>query len=273
LQELLRLRAEAGIAADSEVDRVAADVAQAEAQAQDLEAALDATRRALLLLIGSGTAPIAALPITAAVPDAPAVPAAVPGQLIRRRPDVREAEARLQAAIGNVELAELDFFPRITLQPTVGLSASGGAGGGIAATAGLGAGIVTPLFDRARLKSQLGATWARAEQAVIAYEEAVQTAYSEADQALIRLAADRQRIETLERGAAAAQRAYAAARTRFELGFSDLQEVLDAERVARVAQTALTTARVDALQRSVQAFQALGGGWDTSVPGSDVRGY
>jgi outer membrane protein TolC len=129
------------------------------------------------------------------------------------------------------------------------------------------------LFDRARLRSQLGATWARAEQAVIAYEEAVQTAYSEADQALIRLAADRQRIETLERGAAAAQRAYAAARTRFELGFSDLQEVLDAERVARAAQTALTTARVDALQRSVQAFQALGGGWDTSVPGSDVRGY
>jgi NodT family efflux transporter outer membrane factor (OMF) lipoprotein len=270
LRNLLQQREERGLAASSEVDRVEADVAQAEAQARDLAGALDATRRALLLLIGSGTAPIASLPIAAAVGAAPPVPAAIPGELIRRRPDVREAEARLQSAIGSVRLAELDFFPRITLQPSLGLNVTGGDGGGIAATAGVGAGINLPIFDRARLRSQLGATWARAEQSVLAYEAAVQTAYSEADQALIRLAADRQRIETLERGAAAAQRAYRAAQTRFRLGFSDLQEVLDAERVARAARTALTTARVDALQRSVQAFQALGGGWDPAVPGPDI---
>lgn len=273
LMNLLQRRAERGLAPTSEADRVAADVAQAEAQAADLAAALDATRRALLLLVGSGTAPIATLDIAAVVPTAPLVPAAVPGELIRRRPDIREAEARLQAALGNVRLAELDFFPRITLQPTAGLSYASGGLGGLSAVAGIGAGVVVPIFDRDRLKTQLGASWARAEQAVIAYEEAVQTAYSEADQALIRLAADRERIETLERGAAAAERAFEAARIRFDLGFSDLQAVLDAERVARAARSALTTARVDALQRSVQAFQALGGGWDPALTPPDFREF
>lgn len=270
LMDLLRRRAERGLAPTSEADRVEADVAQAEAQAADLAAALDATRRALLLLVGSGTAPIGTLDVAGIVPTAPLVPAAVPGELIRRRPDIREAEARLQAALGNVRLAELDFFPRITLQPTAGLSYASGALGGLSAVAGVGAGVAVPIFDRDRLKAQLGASWARAEQAVIAYEEAVQTAYSEADQALIRLAADRERIEVLERGAAAAERAFEAARIRFDLGFSDLQAVLDAERVARAARTALTTARVDALQRSVQAFQALGGGWDPGLTAADL---
>lgn len=272
LFDLLRRRAERGLAPRSEADRIAADVAQAEAQAADLAAALDATRRALLVLVGSGTNPISTISVTANIPAPPVVPAAVPGELLQRRPDVREAEARLRAAIGNVRLSELDFFPRITLQPTAALSYTGGDFGGLTASAGLGAGLTAPIFDRARLRSQLGVSSARAEQAVLAYERAILTAYSEADQALIRLTADRQRIATLERGAAAAQRAYDAALRRFELGFSDLQAVLDAERVARAARTALTAARLDALQRSVQAFQALGGGWDTGVPGNDIRG-
>ena len=272
LFDLLTRRAERGLAPRSEGDRVAADVAQAEAQAQDLEGALNATRRALLVLIGSGTDPVGSLIITAAIPSPPAVPAALPGTLLQRRPDVREAEARLRAAIGNVRLAELEFVPRVTLQPTAGLNYATGSFGGVSAIAGIGAGLAAPIFDRPRLRAQLGASGARAEQAVLAYEQSVQTAYSEADQALLRLAADRQRIQSLNQGAAAAQRAYDAALRRFELGFSDLQPVLDAERVARAARTALTSARLDALQRSVQAFQALGGGWDSESAVDDIKG-
>lgn len=272
LFDLLRQRAERGLAPRTEADRVEADLAQAEAQTADLVAALDATRRALLVLVGSGMSPVDAVQVEPAISPPPAVPAAIPGELLQRRPDVREAQARLQGAIGNVRLAELAFFPRITLQPTAGLNLTSGALPGVSAIAGLGAGLSAPLFDRVRLRSQLGASSARAEGAVLAYERTVQTAYSEADQALIRLAADRTRIARLEAGAAAAQRAYEAALRRFELGFSSLQETLDAERVARVARTALTAARLEGLQRSVQAFQALGGGWDATVADGDIRG-
>ncbi|SFF83146.1 efflux transporter, outer membrane factor (OMF) lipoprotein, NodT family [Novosphingobium sp. CF614] len=261
LSELVRMRAERGLAATSEIDRVESDLAQAQAQAADLAGALDASRRALLVLIGSGTAPIGSLPIAATETRMPQVPQSLPGDLLVRRPDIREAEARLAAQSGNVRLAELAFYPTITPQVTLGYNTQTGGLASTAVFGAIGGNILLPIFDRGRLKAELGGASARAEQAVLAYERIVHTAYSEVDQALTRLAADRQRVGTLEAGLARAQRAYDAALLRYRRGLSDLQEVLDAERTFRSARTALTSARVDALQRSVQTFQALGGGW------------
>jgi multidrug efflux system outer membrane protein len=267
--DVLATRSRRGITARSEVDRVAADVAQAQAQVEGLKGALDASRRALLALVGSGTAPVDSIAVDARVADPPQVPAALPGTLLERRPDIREAEARMLAATGQVRLADLDFLPRLTLQPLIGLNYSDSRLGGLNALAAAGAGLTAPIFDRARLRSQLGASSARAEQAVLAYERTVQTAYAEADQALIQLVADRARIAALETGASAAERAHDAALRRFDLGFADLQEVLDAEQAARRVRSALTAARVQGLQRSVTAFQALGGGWSTAEQRDD----
>ncbi|MGC5799322.1 efflux transporter outer membrane subunit [Sphingomonas sp. NFX23] len=259
-------RAARGLIATSEVDQVAGNLAQAEAQAADLAGALDATRRALLVLIGSGTSPLKSLPITATLSAVPDIPSSMPGELLTRRPDVREAQARLQAATGNVRLAELAFYPTITLQAALAFATQTG---GIATTTISGSGggsLAVPIFDRSRLKAELRGASARAEQAVLTYERTLQTAYSESDQALVRLEADRRRITMLDAGLARARRAYDAAVKRFDLGFTDLQAVLDAERTFRGARTALTTAHIDGLERSVQAFQALGGGWGTSTP-------
>jgi outer membrane protein TolC len=261
LTELVRTRAGRGLAATSQVDQVESDLAQAGAQATDLAAALDASRRALLVLIGSGTEPLQTLAIATNDVAVPTVPASIPGDLLVRRPDVREAQARLASQSRNVRLAELAFYPTITPQATLGYNTQTG---GLATTTvfgAIGGNVLLPLFDRARLKAELRGASARAEQAVLGYERVVQTAYSEVDQALVRLAADRQRVTILEAGLTRAQRAYDAALKRYDRGLSDLQELLDAERTFRSARTALTAARVDALQRSVQAFQALGGGW------------
>lgn len=263
-------RAQRGLIATSEVDQVAGDLAQAQARAADLAGALDATRRALLVLIGSGTSPLASLPIDATLVTVPEVPASMPGELLNRRPDVREAEARVHAAAGNVRLAELAFYPTITLQAALAFATQTG-GIGTTSVSGTGGGsLAVPIFDRGRLKAELRGASARAEQAVLAYERTLQTAYSESDQALVRLDADRRRIATLDAGVIRARRAYDAALKRFDLGFTDLQAVLDAERTFRSARTALTTARVDGLERSVQAFQALGGGWNAAVASSST---
>ena len=117
--ELVRVRtvrAERGLAPSTEADRVAGDLAQARAQAADLEAAFDAARRALLTVIGNGTDPLASLPVAADLGIAPPIPAALPGDLLRRRPDVLVADARIRRAASNVRLAELDFYPRILAQ-------------------------------------------------------------------------------------------------------------------------------------------------------------
>jgi NodT family efflux transporter outer membrane factor (OMF) lipoprotein len=261
IADIVRVRAARGLAAGSDVDRVESDLAQTRAQAADVAGAFDASRRALLMLIGAGTAPLRRLTIGHSEVRVPDVPDTLPGALLIRRPDIREADARLVAQTGNVRLAELAFYPTITPQATLGYNMQTG---GIASTTvfgAIGGNILLPIFDRGRLKAELGGASARAEQAVVAYERTVHTAYAEVDQALTRLAADRERMTGLEAGLLRAQRAYDAALERYRRGLSDLQETADAERSFRVARTALTNARVDALQRSVQTFQALGGGW------------
>jgi outer membrane protein TolC len=127
-----------------------------------------------------------------------------------------------------------------------------------------------PILDRPRLNAQLRGQTARTEQAVIAYERAVQTAFSEAERTLVLLNADRNRTALLTTGEARARTAYDAARRRYQLGLDDLQAVLDAERVWRGNRSALTAARVQALQRSVQVFKALGGGWDATAVTADA---
>jgi NodT family efflux transporter outer membrane factor (OMF) lipoprotein len=261
IADIVRIRATRSLAGTSDLDRVESDLAQAQAQAADLAGALDASRRALLVLIGAGTAPLQTLEIAQTQVRVPDVPETLPGALLIRRPDVREANARLAAQTGNVRLAELAFYPTITPQATLGTNAQTGGIASTTAFGAIGGNILLPIFDRGRLRAELGGASARAEQAVLAYERTVHTAYSEVDQALTRLAADRGRVTVLEAGLARAQRAYDAALERYRRGLSDLQETLDAERSFRAVRTALTRARVDALQRSVQTFQALGGGW------------
>jgi outer membrane protein TolC len=265
LRDLARLRAQRGLGAQSDVARIEADLAQATAEVSRLEAEQQANRRALLVLTGDPAAPTAALPITPLILALPEVPAAIPSELLARRPDVREAQAQLAAATGRLRVDELAFFPRFTLNPGIGLSASsGGFVDAVSAVWTLGAGLTAPILDRPRLVAQLRTQEARVEQAVIAYERAVQTSFSEADQSLVRLAADRRQVSTLRSGADNARRAFDAARILYERGLTDLTALLDAERAYRTARSAATSAEVQTLRRAVQVFKALGGGWDPS---------
>lgn len=272
LLNVVQERSKRGLAPATETDRVAADVAQAEAQAEDLGAALNVSRRALLVVLGNATATLDQALVAPMLGDVPAVPVSMPGDLLARRPDVRKAAVRLQKAASTVRLAELDFFPRFTLNPGLGLSAQRGAMDTTLGFWSLGIGLTLPVLDRPRLQARLDAEGARAEQAVLAYERTVQTAFSEADQALTRLQADRRRVSTLSAGELRARRAFEAAQKRYELGFANLQELLDGERAWRATRSALTGAKVDALQRSVQAFQALGGGWTVAALASQQEG-
>ncbi len=118
-----------------------------------------------------------------------------------------------------------------------------------------------PILDIPRLKAEIRAQGARADQAVIAYEKAVQTAYGESDNALVQLGSDEARVRLLTDAEAQGRIAYDSAQRRFTAGVDDLTTVLGAERTWRTARRALTGAQVQALRRSVQAFKALGGGW------------
>jgi NodT family efflux transporter outer membrane factor (OMF) lipoprotein len=262
LYDLATRKARRGLVASGEADRVAGDLSQSTARVASLQAELQTQKRALLILVGRVVEPTEAIEIAAGVGQAPQVPTSLPSALLIRRPDVREAQARLASAVGQTQLANLAFLPTFTLVPGAGWSKSNGSGTqASAATWTLGAAVSQPVLDIPRLLSQRRVSKARATQAALAYEKAIQTAFSESEGALVRLQADRRQVEVLAEGEVRAQRAYRYACNNYVRGVNDLEATLSAEQAWRATRTQLTTAQVQALRRAVQAYQALGGGW------------
>jgi multidrug efflux system outer membrane protein len=262
LADVASAHAGAGIGSLADARQSGAEVDLAKAQVIGLEADLHAARRSLLALVGKGIDPLGNLPARAEARDPPPIPAAVPGQLLLRRPDLLEADQRLRAAAGRLQLSKLALYPKLTLQPGVGLSVAPDFGGSLASNFwSVGMGVVMPVLDRPRLKSEIRAQGARVDQAAIAYEATVRNAYAESENALVLLAADEARVTVLADGEAQARFAYDAARQRYADGVDNLVAALSAEQTWRAARTALTVAQVQALRRSVQVFKSLGGGW------------
>ena len=255
-------KSDTGLSASADADQAQAEAALASASAADLRGQLQAARRQLLILVGRGADPLADLPVPASAGAPPAVPATVPAELLVRRPDVREAEAKLQSAAAKLRLDRRALLPTVNLTPGLNVTRLAETGFSSATAAwSIGSTAVLPLLSRPKLAAEIHAQGGRAEGAVIAYEKAVQTAFGEAENALAQLAEDQLRVRLLTTGEAKARRAFDAARARYAAGMDDLVTTLGAERTWRASRTALTAAQVQALRRSVTAFKALGGGW------------
>lgn len=273
LYEVATEKSRRGLAAESEGERAAADLAQAQAQVAQLEAQLQASRRSLLILVGKGVDPLASLPVDPVLAKAPPIPAVAPGALLARRPDVREAAARLLSASSTLNVNELALFPTLNLAPGVGLTKSispsflqpSETTSTTSSAWTLGANLSVPVLNIPKLLSDIKAQGARVEQAAITYEQTVQTAFGEAENALVQLDADQRRVALLTAGERRAAVAYEASRKGYAAGLTDLTTALQAEQAWRSARTALTGAQTQALQRAVQTYKALGGGWSPEI--------
>jgi NodT family efflux transporter outer membrane factor (OMF) lipoprotein len=262
LYDVVVRRVQAGLSANSEPDRVAGDLARSEAQVTALEAELQTQRRTVLILAGRTYAPTTSVDVLPLVGTAPAVPTFLPSDLLRRRPDVRSAEAQVRGALGREDLAHLAFLPTFTLQPGVGWSRSvQNDTTFVTSSCSIGAAMVQPVLDIPNLLAQLRVQNARTVQAVATYEKTLQTAFGEAEGALVRLDADRRRVTVLSDGEARAERAYRAARLGYTRGLTDLETTLASEQSWRTTRAQLTAAQVSTLRQAITAFKSLGGGW------------
>ncbi len=276
LQRVAQEKADLGLGATSDADRVAGDVAAAQARLEDLESQLHATRRQLLVLIGREGAATESIQVRTDVADAPPPPEAFPSEILARRPDVREAEARLRVQVGQAKLAHLAIFPTFTFlpqlgatstaQPSVGFNSATNTLFPIRQTTSIGfwtwgGSVTVPVFDIPQLLFEAKADDARVREAAIVYERTVQTAFGEAENALVSLAAGKRAAAILASGEIRAHRASDASQTRYAMGLDDLTTALSAEQAWRATHAALTSERVQALQSAVAAYKALGGGW------------
>ena len=261
-------RVAVGIGARADAASLQADEASAQAAVRSFEAQLEIARRTLLVLLGRGTQDVTALSIAPDLGRPPPVPRATPATLLVRRPDIRQAEARLRSAAGNLQLDALALLPSVNLAPAFSLVPIVGTAGYTTSVASVGPGISIPLF-RGPLLAQVRAQRARTEQAVITYENIVQSAFGEAQNMLARYAADRAQLTALERAEERSRFAFEAQRAGYRAGVVDLPALLQAERIWRTNLSTLSDLRASALVDAVNVFRALGGGWpaDEAAPG------
>jgi len=162
-----------------------------------------------------------------------------------------------------------DLFPRISLTGLIGFASNRFASLGEANSQqySLAAGLTWPLLDFGRVRARIGASQARALQALAGYEQTVATALEETEGALTQFTNSAQQADKLASAARNAEDATRLSRLRFDAGAVDFLIVLDAERQSLAARDALVQAQVGQATALVSIYRALGGGWsDAAAP-------
>jgi multidrug efflux system outer membrane protein len=266
--ELTRVRFEAGLAAGVDVSRAEAQVSSTAAEIPALESAITRAAHRLDTLLGLHPGALAAeLSSPAPVPRLPPeIMVGIPSDLLRRRPDIRRAERRLAAATARVGAAVAELFPRFSLTGAGGLE-SFGAGDFFAAGSrfwSLGPTVRWPVFSAGRIRANIEVQNARQEAALREYEKTVLGALEEVENALVALASEQARRDSLLGSVAASRRALESARELYLSGLADFLAVLDAQRALLAAENDLAASEAALASSLVSLYKALGGGWEAS---------
>ena len=268
--QLTQDRFRGGLTTDLDVANAAAQLATNQADIPQLEQQQDEQINALSFLLGEAPQALRAELITPnpVPPVPPRVPVGLPSELARRRPDIRQAEAQLHAATADIGVAVADFYPKITLDGSIGLQAlkAKDLGNWGARQYGLGPTISIPIFEGGKLRATLELRKVEQQEAALNYQQTVLQAWHDVDNAMTAYAAEQRRRDALANSVAQNQRALSLARQRYTQGVADFLNVLDSERALLQAQLQLAESTTTVSQNLVQLYKALGGGWEPSFP-------
>lgn len=270
LTGLTEQRQQAGLANDLDVADARAQEANVRAQLPALHDQIDALINQLSLLLGRGPEALRSeLIAPKAVPPAPpVVPVGLPAQLMRRRPDIREAEAKLHEATAEVGVATASFFPDITLSGSVSLQALqlSNLNELSAATYAFGPQLTLPIFEGGKLNGELHLSKAKQKQAAIGYAKAVLTGFHQVDNALTAYGQEQHTYLALKEDVRQTRHALHLAEARYKDGLADYLQVLNAQQQLLQAQRKEAQSRRRVSTDLVKLYQALGGGWQKTFP-------
>jgi multidrug efflux system outer membrane protein len=266
LVKLVASRNRVGLAASSDVATQLVQVSAARASVPQSEQAIALNMNRLALLLALPPGAVSGMMGESSIPALPPeVPVGLPADLLRRRPDIREREADLQAATARIGVAKAALFPSIKLGLTGGLQSTtmselldwssrfmiGGAQ------------VSIPLFSGGKLRAQVRIADLAEKQAVLAYRESVLNAFHDVDNTLIAYAADQRRALDIRHQVEGAERSRALTQARYESGLAAFIDVLDAEHQCHQAELDMAEIRVTTSTDLIALYKALGGGWDS----------
>jgi NodT family efflux transporter outer membrane factor (OMF) lipoprotein len=272
---LIEARRRTGFITNLDVNQQSTAVATAAAQLPQLAAEARTNIHALGVLLGE--TPEALTPELTArgaiPPPPPTLPLGLPSELLRRRPDVREAERRLAAATAGIGVQTANLYPKLEL---IGL---GSFASTQAATwfepqslSSAAVGMLTaPVFDAGKRRAAVRASREVRQQAFLAYETAVLGALRDVEDALTRYENEETRRVSLQQAVQAGQGSLQIAEDEYRTGFQPFINVLQAENTLLNAEDQLTQSDASVATDLVAVYKALGGGWN-DPPSDEKRG-
>ena len=260
--ELFELRFQNGIISEVDLSQAESEYEDALARIPDIERAIGQTENALSVLLGRNPGPIPrGLPLDALT--LPAVPAGVPSGLLERRPDILRAEQTLIAANARIGVAKSLYFPTISLTGAFGTVSTDLSSLFTASSRAwnFGVPVSVPLFTAGRIGGEVKAAEAVQQQALYGYQQTIQNAFREVDDALLDRGKSGQRIDALSRQLKALRNYARLARMRYDEGYTSFLEVLDAERSLFNVELAHTASQNVLFRSLINIYKSMGGGW------------
>jgi len=269
---------QAGETGERDVQQATTQLAQTEAQIPRLEETLRQTKNGLAVLLGETPDQMDRILMgPGQIPPSPAhVAAGIPKDLLRRRPDVRQAELSAASKSALIGAATADLYPSFSLSGQLGASANNQGQNSLtdifnwsSRDLSAGAGFTFPIFNYGRLVNQVRVQDAQFQQAVLNYQNTVLVAQQEVENGLASFVCQQQAVDRLTQAASAARRSTELAMLQYKEGQTDYTTVLTAEQAQLSVEDALASSRGGVVQGIISVYRALGGGWEI-CQGQDV---
>ena len=268
LRESLRIvniRYERGITNELDVELATRELDTLEAEIAPVDAEVNAGQYTLAVLLGEYPENIVhELSTPTLIPSMPApVASGAPLDLLKRRPDIQQAERELASATARIGVATANLFPQVALVAGLGSQSQGlGTTPNISKHIwSFGPGAVWPLLDFGALDAEVNIAHLEAHASLVTYRKTILSAVQQVDAALDGYSAQQDRLKHLGDAMVAGQRAVDLANARYNRGLTDFLNVVDAERQFYDLQEQYAEAQVAQGEQFVELYKSLGGGW------------
>lgn len=262
----------AGLSDELEQAQAAYQLAGTKAQLPSLETSINSTLNRLAVLLGESAGSldeILSSPEEIPVPEK-SLAAGIPANVVRQRPDIRQAERRLAAQTALIGVAKADLYPHLYLSGSLGLQATTSSAFFSDPTSlwSIGPSISWSLFNAGSVKNNVKAKEEVQQQYLLQYQTTVIEAIEEIENSLNAFDAEQKKLIILTEAVSEASRAVDLATQQFSTGLGDFKDVLDAQQALLTYEDSLNESKGNLATNLVELYKALGGGWQDYTPES-----
>jgi multidrug efflux system outer membrane protein len=260
--KLFELRFKYGQVSQMTVEQARSQYETAAAVIPQLESQIAQTESALCILLGRNPGPV---PRGKTIHQLalPAVPAGLPSDVLSNRPDIRQSEQNLIAANAQIGAAKALYFPTISLTGAYGFASTDLSNlfKGPAHTWSYAGAFAGPIFTGGAISGQVKQAEAARSAALFSYELTIQSAFSDAENALVARSKLLEQVQAQERLVKANSEYVRLSRLQYDGGYAPYSTVLQAEQQLFPSELNYAQYRAALFNSLVNIYKAMGGGW------------